>query len=336
MARAFCIRPVYQPGRRQRSTRAPPRDYNGGFASDAGNTMPTTLLQSDLPGLELLHRGKVRDVYALPDERLLIVASDRLSAFDVVLPDPIPGKGEMLTQISNFWFGKTAHLVSNHLTGKPVADALPAGVDPAPYAKRAVVVKRLKPVPIEAIARGYLIGSGWKDYRATGSLCGIRLPEDLQQAQQLPEPIFTPSTKAPKGTHDENIGFDQVVATIGADLAEQVRQATLAIYRFAASYAAQRGILIADTKLEFGTDAAGRLFVMDEMLTPDSSRFWPADQYRVGSSPPSYDKQFVRDYLETLDWDKRAPGPKLPTEVVEGTAAKYAEALKRLAGITLD
>jgi phosphoribosylaminoimidazole-succinocarboxamide synthase len=336
MARAFCIRPVYQPGRRQRSTRAPPRDYNGGFASDAGNTMPTTLLQSDLPGLELLHRGKVRDVYALPDERLLIVASDRLSAFDVVLPDPIPGKGEMLTQISNFWFGKTAHLVSNHLTGKPVADALPAGVDPAPYAKRAVVVKRLKPVPIEAIARGYLIGSGWKDYRATGSLCGIRLPEDLQQAQQLPEPIFTPSTKAPKGTHDENIGFDQVVATIGADLAEQVRQATLAIYRFAASYAAQRGILIADTKLEFGTDAAGRLFVMDEMLTPDSSRFWPADQYQVGSSPPSYDKQFVRDYLETLDWDKRAPGPKLPTEVVEGTAAKYAEALKRLAGITLD
>jgi phosphoribosylaminoimidazole-succinocarboxamide synthase len=336
MARAFCIRPVYQPGRRQRSTRAPPRDYNGGFASDAGNTMPTTLLQSDLPGLELLHRGKVRDVYALPDERLLIVASDRLSAFDVVLPDPIPGKGEMLTQISNFWFGKTAHLVSNHLTGKPVADALPAGVDPAPYAKRAVVVKRLKPVPIEAIARGYLIGSGWKDYRATGSLCGIRLPEDLQQAQQLPEPVFTPSTKAPKGTHDENIGFDQVVATIGADLAEQVRQATLAIYRFAASYAAQRGILIADTKLEFGTDAAGRLFVMDEMLTPDSSRFWPADQYQVGSSPPSYDKQFVRDYLETLDWDKRAPGPKLPTEVVEGTAAKYAEALKRLAGITLD
>jgi phosphoribosylaminoimidazole-succinocarboxamide synthase len=336
MARAFCIRPVYQPGRRQRSTRAPPRDYNGGFASDAGNTMPTTLLQSDLPGLELLHRGKVRDVYALPDERLLIVASDRLSAFDVVLPDPIPGKGEMLTQISNFWFGKTAHLVSNHLTGKPVADALPAGVDPAPYAKRAVVVKRLKPVPIEAIARGYLIGSGWKDYTATGSLCGIRLPEGLQQAQQLPEPIFTPSTKAPKGTHDENIGFDQVVATIGADLAEQVRQATLAIYRFAASYAAQRGILIADTKLEFGTDAAGRLYVMDEMLTPDSSRFWPADQYQVGISPPSYDKQFVRDYLETLDWDKRAPGPKLPTEVVEGTAAKYAEALKRLAGITLD
>jgi len=298
--------------------------------------MPTTLLQSDLPGLELLHRGKVRDVYALPRDHLLIVATDRLSAFDVVLPDPIPGKGEMLTQISNFWFGKTAHLLSNHLTGMAVEEVLPQGVDAKLYARRAVVVKRLKPVPIEAIARGYLTGSGWKDYQATGSLCGIRLPQGLRQAEQLPEPIFTPSTKAPKGTHDENIGFDQVVATIGADLAEQVREATLAIYRFAASYAARRGILIADTKFEFGTDATGRLYVMDEMLTPDSSRFWPADQYRVGTSPPSYDKQFVRDYLETLDWDKRAPGPKLPERVIEGTATKYAEALKRLAGIALD
>jgi len=298
--------------------------------------MPTTLLQSDLPGLELLHRGKVRDVYALPRDHLLIVATDRLSAFDVVLPDPIPGKGEMLTQISNFWFGKTAHLLSNHLTGMAVEEVLPQGVDAKLYARRAVVVKRLKAVPIEAIARGYLAGSGWKDYQATGSLCGIRLPQGLRQAEQLPEPIFTPSTKAPKGTHDENIGFDQVVATIGADLAEQVREATLAIYRFAASYAARRGILIADTKFEFGTDATGRLYVMDEMLTPDSSRFWPADQYRVGTSPPSYDKQFVRDYLETLDWDKRAPGPKLPERVIEGTATKYAEALKRLAGITLD
>ena len=217
-----------------------------------------------------------------------------------------------------------------------VEEVLPQGVDAKLYARRAVVVKRLKAVPIEAIARGYLTGSGWKDYQATGSLCGIRLPQGLRQAEQLPEPIFTPSTKAPKGTHDENIGFDQVVATIGADLAEQVREATLAIYRFAASYAARRGILIADTKFEFGTDATGRLYVMDEMLTPDSSRFWPADQYRVGISPPSYDKQFVRDYLETLDWDKRAPGPKLPERVIEGTATKYAEALKRLAGITLD
>ncbi len=297
--------------------------------------MPTTLLQSDLPGLELLHRGKVRDVYALPGERLLIVASDRLSAFDVVLPDPIPGKGEMLTQISNFWFGRTAHLISNHLTDTPVAGVLPAGVDAKLYERRAVVVKRLKPVPIEAIARGYLIGSGWKDYQKTGSLCGIELPAGLQQAQKLAEPIFTPSTKAPKGTHDENVDFDEVVKLTGEDLARKLRDATLAIYKFAAACAAERGILIADTKFEFGTDADGKLYVMDEMLTPDSSRFWPAEQYRTGISPPSYDKQFVRDYLETLDWGKRAPGPKLPREVIDGTAAKYAEALKRLADITL-
>ncbi|MEO7148672.1 MAG: phosphoribosylaminoimidazolesuccinocarboxamide synthase [Rhodanobacteraceae bacterium] len=298
--------------------------------------MPTILHASHLPGLELLHRGKVRDVYALPRDRLLIVASDRLSAFDVVLPDPIPGKGEMLTQMSNFWFGKAAHLVPNHLTGVAVAEVLPANVDPHLYEKRAVVAKRLTPVPIEAIARGYLIGSGWKDYLATGLLCGIALPRGLRQAEQLPEPIFTPSTKAAAGQHDENIGFDAVADLIGADLAEQVRDATLAIYRFAADYAAQRGILIADTKLEFGTDADGMLYVMDEMLTPDSSRFWPADQYKVGISPPSYDKQYVRDYLETLDWNKRAPGPVLPQEVIDGTAAKYAEALRQLAGITLD
>lgn len=298
--------------------------------------MPTVLSESHLPGLELIHRGKVRDVYALSPAELLIVASDRLSAFDVVLPDPIPGKGEMLTQISNFWFGKTAHLVPNHLTGKSVASVLPPGTDVALYAKRSVIAKRLKAVPIEAIARGYLIGSGWKDYQASGALCGIRLPAGLRQAEKLPEPIFTPSTKAAAGTHDENIGFDDVVAKIGAELAEKVRDATLAIYRFAAAHAADRGILIADTKFEFGTDADGKLHVMDEMLTPDSSRFWPADEYRVGISPPSFDKQFVRDYLETLDWNKTAPGPKLPREVIEGTAAKYAEALKRLAGITLD
>ncbi|HEX5123158.1 MAG TPA: phosphoribosylaminoimidazolesuccinocarboxamide synthase [Rhodanobacteraceae bacterium] len=298
--------------------------------------VPTVLSESKLPGLDLIHRGKVRDVYALSPAELLIVASDRLSAFDVVLPDPIPGKGEMLTQISNFWFGKTAHLVPNHLTGKSVASVLPAGTDIALYSKRSVVAKRLKAVPIEAIARGYLIGSGWKDYQATGSLCGIRLPSGLRQAEKLPEPIFTPSTKAAAGTHDENIAFDEVVAKIGADLAGKVRDATLAIYRFTAAHAAERGILIADTKFEFGTDADGKLYVMDEMLTPDSSRFWPADEYRVGISPPSFDKQFVRDYLETLDWNKTAPGPKLPREVIEGTAAKYAEALKRLAGITLD
>ncbi len=298
--------------------------------------MPTTLLQSNLPGMNLIHRGKVRDVYALSDRELLIVATDRLSAFDVVLPDPIPGKGEMLCQISNFWFGQTAHLVRNHLTGKSVAGVLPAGTDAVLYEKRSIVTKRLKPVPVEAIARGYLIGSGWKDYQATGALCGIKLPTGLRQAEKLPQPIFTPSTKAPKGSHDENVSFDAVVKTIGADLAEQVREATLKIYAFAADYAAQRGIIIADTKFEFGTDESGKLFVMDEMLTPDSSRFWPADEYRVGISPPSYDKQFVRDYLETLDWNKTAPGPKLPVRVIEGTAAKYAEALKKLAGIVVD
>lgn len=298
--------------------------------------MPTTLLESNLPGLDLIHRGKVRDVYALSDAELLIVASDRLSAFDVVLPDPIPGKGEMLCQISNFWFGRTAHLVPNHLTGKNVADVLPAGTDASLYARRSVITKRLKPVPVEAIARGYLIGSGWKDYQASGQLCGIALPAGLRQAERLPQPIFTPSTKAAVGDHDENIGFDRVVELVGADLAEQVRAATLAIYTWAATFAAERGIIIADTKFEFGTDADGKLYVMDEMLTPDSSRFWPADEYRVGISPPSYDKQFVRDYLETLDWNKKAPGPRIPADVIAGTAAKYAEALRRLAGIAID
>ncbi len=308
--------------------------------------MSTTLLESDLPGLPLRHRGKVRDVFDLPRERLpadapagdhlLIVATDRLSAFDVVLPDPIPGKGEMLCQISNFWFAQTAHLMPNHLTGIDVAGVLPQGVDAALYAKRAVVTKKLKPVPVEAIARGYLIGSGWKDYQRTGKVSGIELPAGLRQAEQLPEPIFTPSTKAAVGDHDENIDFDTMVKTIGADLAERVRDATLRIYQFAAAFAAQRGILLADTKFEFGTDANGRLYVMDEMLTPDSSRYWPADEYTVGTSPPSYDKQFVRDYLETLDWNKTAPGPKLPAEVIVRTRAKYAEALQRLAGISVD
>jgi len=306
--------------------------------------LATTLLEADLPGLALRHRGKVRDVYDLPagtaDDAfgplLLIVASDRLSAFDVVLPDPIPGKGEMLTQVSNFWFERTEHVVRNHLTGIDVASVLPAGVDPAPYLQRAVVARRLKPVPVEAIARGYLIGSGWKDYQRTGRVSGIALPDGLRQAEQLPQPIFTPSTKAAAGDHDENIDFDTMVRAIGAELAEQVRDATLRLYAFAAQYAAERGILLADTKFEFGTDADGRLYVMDEMLTPDSSRYWPADAYEVGSSPPSYDKQFVRDYLETLDWDKTAPGPRLPAEVVERTRAKYAEALWKLAGISID
>lgn len=308
--------------------------------------MSTTLLQSDLPGLPLRHRGKVRDVFDIPRDRLpadappgdylLMVATDRLSAFDVVLPDPIPGKGEMLCQVSNFWFKKTEHLMPNHLTGIDVAAVLPAGVDAALYARRAVVTKKLKPVPVEAIARGYLIGSGWKDYQRTGKVSGIELPDGLRQAEKLAEPIFTPSTKAAVGDHDENIDFDAMVKTVGAELAERVRDATLRIYRFAADFAAERGILLADTKFEFGTDADGRLYIMDEMLTPDSSRYWPADEYVVGTSPPSYDKQFVRDYLETLDWGKTAPGPSLPQDVIDRTRAKYAEALQRLAGISID
>ena len=295
--------------------------------------MATTLLTAELPGLSLRHRGKVRDVFALPGDRLLIVATDRLSAFDVVLPDPIPGKGEMLCQISNFWFDKTRALMPNHLTDVDVASVLPAGVDASLYAKRAVVTKRLKPVPVEAIARGYLIGSGWKDYQRTGRVSGIALPDGLRQAEQLPQPIFTPSTKAAVGDHDENIDFDTMVKTVGADLAEQVRDATLRLYAYARDHAAARGILLADTKFEFGTDEDGRLYVMDEMLTPDSSRYWPADEYQVGISPPSYDKQFVRDYLEKIGWDKTPPGPRLPAEVIERTRAKYAEALQRLAGI---
>ncbi|GAB1406886.1 phosphoribosylaminoimidazolesuccinocarboxamide synthase [Thermomonas brevis] len=298
--------------------------------------MPTTLLQSDLPGLNLLHRGKVRDVFDLGGGTLLMVATDRLSAFDVVLPDPIPGKGEMLCQISNFWFDKTAHIIPNHLTGIDVASVLPAGVDPALYARRAVVARKLKPVPVECIARGYIIGSGWKDYRRSGAISGIALPAGLQQAQQLPEPIFTPSTKAAVGDHDENIDFAAAVDLVGRERAEQVRDATLALYAFAAGHAAARGIILADTKFEFGTDDDGRLYLMDEALTPDSSRYWPADEYAVGTSPPSYDKQIVRDYLETLDWDKTAPGPRLPAEVIERTRARYAEALERLAGIRLD
>lgn len=297
--------------------------------------MATTLHTSDL-ALPLLHRGKVRDVYELPNNRLLMVASDRLSAFDVVLPDPIPGKGEMLCQISNFWFAQTAHLCPNHLTSDSVASALPEGVDLALYAKRSVVAKKLKALPVEAIARGYIIGSGWKDYQSTGAICGIKLASGLRQAEQLPEPIFTPSTKAAVGDHDENVGFDVIVDKIGAELAEQVRAKTLEIYSFASRFAAEKGIIIADTKLEFGLDDHGVLHVMDEMLTPDSSRFWPADTYQVGISPPSYDKQFVRDYLETLDWNKTSPGPRVPAEIIDATRAKYAEALLRLAHITVE
>jgi phosphoribosylaminoimidazole-succinocarboxamide synthase len=298
--------------------------------------MATTLLQSDLPGLTLRHRGKVRDVFDLGDGHLLMVATDRLSAFDVVLPDPIPGKGEMLCQISNFWFEQTRHIIDNHLTGIDVASVLPTGVDPTLYAKRAVVTKKLTPVPVECIARGYVIGSGWKDYQRSGAISGIALPMGLQQAQQLDTPIFTPSTKAAVGDHDENIDFATAVNLVGRERAEQVRDATLALYAFARDLAATRGIILADTKFEFGTDDDGKLYVMDEVLTPDSSRYWPADEYKVGTSPPSYDKQFVRDYLETLDWDKTPPGPRLPAEVIARTRAKYTEALDRLAGISVD
>ena len=292
--------------------------------------MTTTLSESNLPGLTRVHRGKVRDVYALPDARLLMVATDRLSAFDVILPDPIPGKGEILTEMSNFWFALTGDICPNHLTGIDPVSVLPQGTDAALYQRRSVVAQRLKPVPVEAIARGYLIGSGWKEYQARGSVCGIALPTGIHMADELAEPLFTPSTKAAVGDHDENIGFDRVVELIGADLAERVRAATLALYAHARRYAAARGIIIADTKFEFGLDEDGTLRVMDEMLTPDSSRFWPAAEWTPGHNPPSFDKQFVRDYLETLDWNKTAPGPRIPAEIIEGTRAKYAEALRLL------
>ena len=288
--------------------------------------------QSDIAGLSLLSRGKVRDIYAVDDEHLLIVASDRISAFDVVLPDPVPGKGRVLTAVSNFWFDNTAALVDNHLSGRPLESLALMADELAQLAGRAVVVKRLKPLPIEAIVRGYLSGSGWKDYQRGGAVCGIELPEGLQQAQRLPEPIYTPSTKAPQGEHDENISFEKTVELLGAGLAETVRQLSLELYQRAADYALGRGLIIADTKLEFGADAKGALHLIDEALTPDSSRFWPADSYRVGTNPPSFDKQYLRDYLETLDWNKKPPAPRLPAAVIADTAAKYQEAQRRLLG----
>ena len=266
------------------------------------------VFETNLKSLPLIHRGKVRDIYDAGPEHLLIVTSDRLSAFDVVMPDPIPGKGAVLNGISRFWFEKTAHIIPNQLTDLAVEDAL----------------------PVEAVARGYLIGSGWKDYQATGAVCGIPLPKGLLQAARLPQPIFTPASKAPKGQHDENIDFYQVQSLLGETLAEQVRDITLKIYAFASQYALERGIIIADTKLEFGVDKVGQLFLIDEVLTPDSSRFWPADTYKEGISPPSFDKQYVRDYLETLDWNKKAPGPKLPAEIIQKTGEKYQEAYTRL------
>ena len=269
------------------------------------------MLESHVPSLQRIHQGKVRDIYAVDAQHMLIVTTDRLSAFDVVMPDPIPGKGRVLTQISNFWFQRTRHIVPNHLADYPLARAVPDAAERAPLEERSIVVRRLKALPIEAVVRGYLIGSGWKDYQSSGAVCGIALPAGLRQADRLPEPIFTPATKAEMGSHDENIPYERVVTLIGRGLAEQVRATALALYAFAVEHALQRGIIIADTKFEFGVDEAGRLTLIDEALTPDSSRFWPADTYRPGTSPPSFDKQYVRDYLETLDWPKRPPGPKL-------------------------
>jgi phosphoribosylaminoimidazole-succinocarboxamide synthase len=293
-------------------------------------TAPEALYQSELSSLKLRARGKVRDIYAIDDQHMLIVTTDRLSAFDVILPDPIPGKGRVLTRISNFWFKKLHHVMPNHLADLPLEQVLPDAAERAQVEGRAIVVKLLKPLPVEAIVRGYLIGSGWKDYQKSGAVCGITLPEGLQQAQQLPEAIYTPSTKAAVDQHDENVSFEQTVALMGLSLAEKVRDASLTLYKEAAAYARERGIIIADTKFEFGVDDAGVLYLIDEALTPDSSRFWPADQYRVGISPPSFDKQYIRDYLETLDWDKTAPGPALPPDVAAYCAEKYREAENRL------
>ena len=294
---------------------------------------PAALYESSLPHLKLLGRGKVRDMYEIDDKHLLIVTTDRMSAFDVIMPDPIPGKGRVLTRVSNFWFEKMRDIIPNHLSNDlTLADVIPDSDSRAQVEGRAIIVKRLKPLPVEAIVRGYLIGSGWKDYQNTGSVCGIELPTGLQQAQQLPEPIYTPSSKAEMGTHDENISFADTVALVGEDLAGQVRDASLRLYTTAAEYARQRGIIIADTKFEFGLDENGKLYLIDEALTPDSSRFWPVEQYQVGISPPSFDKQYLRDYLETLDWNKTAPGPKLPAEVSEKCAEKYREAELKLIG----
>ena len=290
----------------------------------------TALHQSDIKTLPLLNRGKVRDIYDVDEEHMLIVTTDRLSAFDVILPDPIPGKGAILTTVSNFWFDKTRHIIANHLTDKTLDEVLPDAAERNPVEGRGIVVRKLNPLPVEAIVRGYLIGSGWNDYQKTGAVCGISLPEGLQQAQQLPQAIFTPSTKADVGGHDENISLEKTVSLLGQELAEQVRDVSIKLYQEAAAYALERGIIIADTKFEFGTDDNGALVLIDEALTPDSSRFWPADSYQVGISPPSFDKQYVRDYLETLDWDKTDPGPHLPEDVIQRTGEKYREAMNLL------
>lgn len=291
--------------------------------------MSEPLYESDIASLPLLARGKVRDMYAVGDDKLLIVTTDRLSAFDVILDDPIPGKGAVLNALTAFWLRRLAHVVPNHATGLQPEDVV-APSEREQVKGRAVVVKRLKPILVEAVVRGYLIGSGWKDYQASGSVCGVALPPGLELAEQLPEPIFTPAAKAEVGAHDENVSFEYVQREVGTELAEELRRVSLLLYREAAEYAAQRGIIIADTKFEFGLDESGRLHLMDEVLTPDSSRFWPAESYGKGTSPASFDKQFVRDWLEAQPWDKTAPAPRLPKDILERTAAKYREALDKL------
>ena len=290
----------------------------------------SALHESNLTSLPLLHRGKVRDLYAVDEHNLLIVQTDRLSAFDVILPNPVPGKGEVLTTLSNFWFAKLGHIIPNHLSGIAPGDVVKTDADRAQIKGRAFVVKRLKPLPIEAIVRGYLAGSGWKEYKKTGLVCGIKLPAGLQEAQQLPQPLFTPSTKAAAGEHDQNISFDEAVKILGEVRAKEVRNASLELYGQAAAYAATKGIIIADTKFEFGVDTDGKMYLIDEALTPDSSRFWPVEGYKTGSNPPSFDKQFVRDWLESTGWNKQPPVPKVPEDILLKTADKYHEALNRL------
>lgn len=293
---------------------------------------PESLYETNLKSLPLQARGKVRDIYAVDAEHLLIVTTDRLSAFDVILPDPVPGKGRVLTAVSNFWFARMRHIIPNHLSNLPLEKAVADPTECDLLRGRAVVVRKLKALPVEAVVRGYLIGSGWKDYQQTGSVCGLALPPGLRMAEKLPEPLFTPSTKALLGAHDENIDFGKTADLLGADLADKLREVSIRIYSEAAEYALERGIIIADTKFEFGLDQNGELHLIDELLTPDSSRFWPLDQYRAGISPPSFDKQFVRDYLETLNWNKAPPAPRLPAEVLLGTAERYREAERRLTG----
>ncbi len=289
-----------------------------------------TVFDTQITSLPLLHKGKVRDIYAIDDDHMLIITTDRISAFDVILPTPISGKGAILTTLSNFWFERTRKIIPNHLAEMRLEQALPDPAEREPIRDHAMVVRRLQPLPVEAIVRGYIIGSGWKDYQRSGAVCGIDLPPGLELAQRLPQPLYTPSTKAAVGDHDENVDFDHTVNLLGRERAEQIRDASLQLYQEAANFALERGIIIADTKFEFGQDESGNLILIDEVLTPDSSRFWPADQYQPGHNPPSFDKQYVRDYLEELDWDKRPPGPVLPQQVVEQTVAKYREAMERL------